>query len=931
MITNCIQLDFNKENDLKVPSVQYDSGSRFVKIKLQRNKSPFEIDGYRVTVVANKVDGTEIMNDCTILDGVNGVVQFEITEQFNAVEGVVDCQLKLFKGKTLLTSMPFSINVVKSVSTKEIVSSNELKTLVNALGEVQDIDNRFAQTNAQLSRDKQDLINRIDNIIALPDGATTADAELIDIRLGNQRNFTSAGEAVRKPLKSVSERKFTPRNIDGKLNVLNDLTLFEKKTYDTNHSVGMEQDVTNMPVNNNGYSYSPLQIRDELGLIYSDLYLSHVINQGVPIAIFYGYDGKAVKVLYGNEFSERTNVKLPIPDNAYYVGFIQWYQTTSPKEFTVKQKKIKLDWLDLDLPTPDGTTTADAELIDIRLGNQRNFTSAGEAVRKPLKSVSERKFTPRNIDGKLNVLNDLTLFEKKTYDTNHSVGMEQDVTNMPVNNNGYSYSPLQIRDELGLIYSDLYLSHVINQGVPIAIFYGYDGKAVKVLYGNEFSERTNVKLPIPDNAYYVGFIQWYQTTSPKEFTVKQKKIKLDWLDLDLPTKGSNRVVTVKKDGTGDFTSVVDAINSINDASASNVYDVKIYSGTYNIFEELGGEAFFKAITNSTNWKDCGIHLKPYINLIGIGEVVMLCEVDASKTTAVAVTQSSMINMYGTNKIENLKMICRNMRYAIHDETGGVEDYDYHKREILRCEVTHRGNDSGFWSQANPYACGFDTGNEIIFKNSTFIAQGWGNAVSFHDRVSNTDATTIEIDGCKFISKGQDSLRFGTVGTGNQHMVYINNSDFSDRIVLNEETESSGVGCSYKVVGANNTKAVHLVVHSKDNDTSLHLPIFTGEKSYVCCRNEVSKIQKHKAYELSAKGKAYPTIATGNRFDYIALEDIAKGSSGVIFHRGYIEQSILGVTTSIGDKVSFVNGKFVVSEENVVGINDGASEGYVLIF
>lgn len=152
MITNFIQLDFNKENDLKVPSVQYDSGSRFVKIKLQRNKSPFKIDGYRVTVVANKVDGTEIMNDCTILDGVNGVVQFEITEQFNAVEGVVDCQLKLFKGKTLLTSMPFSINVVKSVSTKEIVSSNELKTLVNALGEVQDIDNRFAQTNAQLSQ-----------------------------------------------------------------------------------------------------------------------------------------------------------------------------------------------------------------------------------------------------------------------------------------------------------------------------------------------------------------------------------------------------------------------------------------------------------------------------------------------------------------------------------------------------------------------------------------------------------------------------------------------------------------------------------------------------------------------------------------------------------------------------------------------------------
>lgn len=235
MITNFIQLDFNKENDLKVPSVQYDSGSRFVKIKLQRNKSPFEIDGYRVTVVANKVDGTEIMNDCTILDGVNGVVQFEITEQFNAVEGVVDCQLKLFKGKTLLTSMPFSINVVKSVSTKEIVSSNELKTLVNALGEVQNIDNRFAQTNAQLSKDKKELSDKIQEVAST--GTTTEvlktttqnyiDSKLDDGTIANMtiednsitsNKYADASIDVNKLSKNMLEilsiRENTPKKID---------------------------------------------------------------------------------------------------------------------------------------------------------------------------------------------------------------------------------------------------------------------------------------------------------------------------------------------------------------------------------------------------------------------------------------------------------------------------------------------------------------------------------------------------------------------------------------------------------------------------------------------------------------------------------------------------------------------------------------------
>lgn len=158
MLNKQIFLEINKPLLTPLISVQYDYNARFYDITLINQGEPLDLTGLRVVVAGEKSDGNVIFNSCEIIDAINGKIRLEITEQMSAVVGVTKYALALFSENGMLSSQPFQLKITKSTISRSVSSSSELSALQEALSEVQNIDNRFAQTNAQLSEKHLNLI-----------------------------------------------------------------------------------------------------------------------------------------------------------------------------------------------------------------------------------------------------------------------------------------------------------------------------------------------------------------------------------------------------------------------------------------------------------------------------------------------------------------------------------------------------------------------------------------------------------------------------------------------------------------------------------------------------------------------------------------------------------------------------------------------------
>lgn len=208
--------------------------------------------------------------------------------------------------------------------------------------------------------------------------------------------------------------------------------------------------------------------------------------------------------------------------------------------------------------------------------------------------------------------------------------------------------------------------------------YGYNNEQrenpIVLLDWSGEAEYINKEVVIPSGVNYIqGWNDMRKNENPiLIFKNKQYAFNEDILNrvLELEKKSPNhKALIVDKNGLGDFTSVVDAVKSINDSSETNVYDIYINEGEYNIIEEYFGEEDY------TDANDKGLSLPDYVNLIGLGDrdkVILKGEMPDSIKYRTSQAFSTL-NVKYNNNIYNMTITAYNCRYPMHDQTSNSSE------------------------------------------------------------------------------------------------------------------------------------------------------------------------------------------------------------------------------------------------------------------
>ena len=222
--------------------------------------------------------------------------------------------------------------------------------------------------------------------------------------------------------------------------------------------------------------------------------------------------------------------------------------------------------------------------------------------------------------------------------------------------------------------------------------------------------------------------------------------------------GEGKTVVVDVNGTGDYTSLTEAIFQVT------LYDnygwtVKVLPGTYDIVQEFKtkyGNSFFDNYTDATTNK--GIVLKNGVRLKFARGAKVVCKYTGNNNSVMK--EFSPFNSgVGGFEIDGLCLESSKVRYCVHDERYSETDVYFNR--YYNCDFVS-DNTSSTQTFRACIGGGLGKNGNVVVRNCRFESKGLTEArgiLTWHNTGASSGKSVVEVSGCYFVGYGSFYIHY----------------------------------------------------------------------------------------------------------------------------------------------------------------------------